>query len=127
MVHKKLDQEIFAMFENTRMEAKQSYLGRGRAFEGETTDSLKAGWIAQLEAMADDTPQHNRRLMDDFEAELGLRGIKAPANEAPEVVKRLAARAKVQTNNWSAEEAEEAENGIQRELDKIRPSKADKN
>jgi hypothetical protein len=127
MVDKKLDQEIFAMFENTRMEAKQSYLGRGRAFEGETTDSLKAKWIAQMEAMADDTPQHNRQLMDDFEAELGLRGIEAPANEVPEIVKRLAARAKVQADNWTAEEAEEAENRIQRELHKIRPSKADKN
>jgi hypothetical protein len=127
MVDKKLDQEIFAMFENTRMEAKQSYLGRGRTFEGVTTDSLKAGWIAQLEAMADDTPLHNRQLMDDLEAELGLRGIEAPANEAPEVVKRLAARSKAQSDNWSEDEAEQAENRLQRELDKIRPSKAEKN
>ena len=123
----KLTEEIYAMFANTKMEATQSYVGRGRSFESETIDGLKSRWIEQLAAMADNTTEFNRLLMDDLEAELGLRGLDVPADEAPELVKKLAARSKAETESWSAKRLEAEERRIQRQLDKIRPSERDKN
>jgi hypothetical protein len=127
MADKKLDQEIFAMFANTKMEATKAYLDRGRQFEAEATGDLKARWIEQLAAMADATPEHDRRLYHDLEAELGLRGIEAPANEVPEIVNRLAARSKAQTDSWTPEQLWENEARVQQDLDKVRPSKTEKN
>jgi hypothetical protein len=123
----RLTEELYAMFANTRMEATRSYLERGRPFQRETGDDLKTKWIAQLTAMADALPEFNRQLLDDLEAEHGLRGIETPANEVPDIVDRLRARSKAHTKSWSPEEEEEAERKLQRELDKVRPSRADKN
>ncbi|HEV2159564.1 hypothetical protein [Bradyrhizobium sp.] len=127
MSNDKLTEEILAMFENTKMEATQSYLKRGRAFASTPTDEIKAQWIAQLTAMADATPALSRQLYDDLEAELGLRGIEAPVKEVPAVLERLVARSKAQTATWTAEKLEEVEAGIQRELSKVRPSQDEKN
>jgi hypothetical protein len=127
MPEDKLTQEIHALFANRKMEATKAYLDRGRLFEAEATGDLKARWIAQLAAMADATPEHDRRLYEDLEAELGLRGIEAPANEAPEIVKRLVARSKAQTDSWTPEQLWENEARVQQDLDKVRPSKAEKN
>jgi hypothetical protein len=123
----KLTQEILAMFANTKMEATKAYLDSGRRFEAEATGDLKARWIAQLAAMADASPEHDRQLYDDLESELGLRGIEAPADEVPEIVKRLVARSKAQTDGWTSEQLWENEAKVQRELDKVRPSKTEKN
>jgi len=125
----KLTDEIMAMFANTKMEAQQSYLQRGRAYGAQSVDDLKAGWIAQLSLMADAAPNLDRQLMDDFEAELRLRGIEAPADapEAADALKRLIARSKVATDGWSGEKLMEVEDNLQRELDKVRPSKEQKN
>lgn len=123
----KLTEEIFAMFANTKMEATQSYIGRGRLLQSHSSENLKVQWIAQLIAMADAQPEFNRQLMDDLESELSLRGIESPADQVPEVVERLAARSRMHTDNWTSEQLEEAERGVQRELAKVQPSKADKN
>lgn len=127
MPEDKLTQEILAMFANSKMEATKAYLDRGRQFEAEGTDDLKARWIVQLAAMADASPEHDRQIFEDLEAELGLRGIDAPADEVPEIVKRLAARSKAQTDTWTSEQMWENEAKIQQDLDKVRPSKSDKN
>jgi hypothetical protein len=127
MPEDKLTQEIHAMFANTKMEATKAYLDRGRQFEADATGDLKARWIAQLAAVADATPAHDRQLYDDLESELGLRGIEAPADEVPEIVKRLVARSKAQTNSWTPEQLWENEARVQQELDKVRPSKTEKN
>jgi hypothetical protein len=127
MADKKLDQEIFAMFANTKMEAQQSYLSRGRTLHGEDSKKLISSWLAQINAWADDKPDFNRQLMDDCEAELGLRGIDAPADQAGDAVEKLAAKSRSMTDNWSLEEADQAEDRVQRQLAKIRPSKTEKN
>jgi hypothetical protein len=127
MANEKLDQELFAMFANTKMEAQQSYLSRGRILHPEETEKLSSNWLTQINAWADDQPNFNRRLMDDIEAELGLRGLVVPANQAGEAVEKLAAKSRVVTDKWSPEEAVQAEERIQRELAKVRPSKTDKN
>lgn len=109
------------------MEARQSYVSRGRALHAEGTEKLSSSWIMLINAWADDKPNFDRLLMDDIEAELGLRGLKAPADEAGEAVKKLAAKSHAATDKWTLEEMEEAEKRVQIELAKIRPSKADKN
>src|ERR1700722_4625757 len=98
MADKKLDQEIFAMFANTKMEAQQSYLSRGRTFRTEGSDKLSSNWLAQINAWADDQPDFDRRLMDDIEAELGLRGLKVPADQAGAAVAKIAAKSRAMTD-----------------------------
>jgi hypothetical protein len=127
MADKKLDQEIFAMFANTRMEAQQSYLSRGRTLRAEDSEKLTSSWLTQINAWADDKPNFNRQLMDDCEAELGLRGIDAPADQAGVAIEKLAAKSRSMSDKWSPEEADQAEERIQRELAKVRPSKTEKN
>jgi hypothetical protein len=127
MADEKLNQEIFAMFANTRMEAQQSYLGRGRALHAEDSEKLTSSWLTQINAWANDKPDFNRQLMDDCEAELGLRGIDAPADQAGDAVEKLAAKSRSMTDKWSPEETDQAEERVQRELAKIRPSKTEKN
>ncbi len=127
MPNDKIKEELFALFANSKMEATQSYLARGRLLNSESNEDLKVQWIAQLTAMADATSQFDRQLMDDLESELGLRGIEIPADKVPKVVDRLAARSKAQGDEWTPEQWDQAEERLQRELEKVRPSKADKN
>jgi hypothetical protein len=127
MADKKLDQEIFAMFANTKMEAQQSYLSRGRTFHTEDSEKLSSNWLTQINAWADDQPDFDRRQMDDIEAELGLRGLEAPADQAGEAVAKIAAKSRAMTDKWSPEDMEDAEERVQRELAKVRPSKTEKN
>ena len=129
MADEKLDQEIFAMFANTKMEAQQSYLSRGRTLHAEDSEKLTSSWVTQINAWADDKPDFNRQLMDDCEAELGLRGIDPPADQAGDAFEKLKARARSVSKQWRSnpEEFDRAEELIQAELAKIRPSKTEKN
>jgi hypothetical protein len=127
MPDKKLDQEIMAMFANRRMEEQRSYLVRGRKFHAEDSDKLASDWLVQIHAWADDKGDFDRQLMDDFEAELGLRGIDVPADQAGDAVKKIAAKSRALTDKWSPEELLNAEESVQRELAKLRPSRKDKN
>ena len=127
MAKDKLTEEILAMLANTRMEAAQSYLERGRSLESRSTEELKAGWIVQLTAMADGSAEFNRQLIDDFESELGLRNVEPPADDVPELIDRLRARSKALSDAWSEEQMENANIQVERELGKIRPSTSDKN
>jgi hypothetical protein len=124
----KLTDEILALFEVRKMEAIASYRARGQAHKAETIDALKAKWIAQMTALADDTPGFDQQLTDDYEAELGMRGIKAPADELGDVLERLTARAKARAHSWTQHDLEMFDAKIERQLDaNVRPSKSDKN
>jgi hypothetical protein len=124
----KLTDEILASFEVRKMEAISSYRARGQAHKAETTDALKAKWIAQMTVLADDTPGFDQQLTDDYEAELGIRGIKAPADELGDVLNRLRVRAKVRIASLTQQEMEMFDAKVEQELDaKVRPSKSDKN
>jgi hypothetical protein len=129
MSDKKLDEELFAMFANTKMEAQQSYLSRGRTFHSEDSETLSSNWLVQINAWADDKPDFERRLMDDIEAELNLRGIDAPFEQARDAAKKIHAKARAVGDRWKSnpEDLDHAEDLLQAELAKVRPSKADKN
>jgi hypothetical protein len=124
----KLTDEILALFEVKKMEAIASYVARGQAYKAETTDALKAKWIAQIAAMADAPPGFDQQIMNDYEAELGIRGIQAPADELGDVLKRLRARAKSRAASWTQEDMERHGAQLEQDLDaKVRPSGSDKN
>jgi hypothetical protein len=127
MADKKLDQEIFAMFANTRMEAQISYLSRGRTLQAEDTDKLRTSWVVQVNAWANDQPDYDRQFMDDCEAELGLRGIDPPADQAGDAIDKLVAKSKSATDGWDEEQLDRAEERLQKELSKVRPSQSEKN
>jgi hypothetical protein len=129
MSDKELDQELLAMFENTKMEAQQSYLARGRTLHADDTGTLISNWLVQMNAWADDKQEFERRLMDDIEAELNLRGIDAPVGQAKDAAEKIRAKARAVGNRWTSNPDEHAlaEELLQAELAKIRPSKADKN
>jgi hypothetical protein len=129
MSDKKLDEEILAMFANTRMEVQQSYLSRGREFRADEVGILNSEWLVQINAWADDKPEFDQRLMDDLEAELNLRGIDAPVEQARDATEKIRTKARAVGNRWvsNPEEHAQAEDLLQAELAKIRPSKIDKN
>lgn len=127
MPDKKLNQEIMAMFASRRMDEQQSYLVRGRALVSQETEALLSAWLFELNAWADDKVQFDRQRMDDVEAELGLRGIDVPADQAPDAVEKLAAKSRALTEKWSPEERRRIEDRVEAQLAKLRPSKADKN
>jgi hypothetical protein len=129
MSDKKLDEELLAMFANTKMEAQQSYLARGRTLQADGNETLISNWLVQINAWADDKPDFERRLMDDIEAELNLRGIDAPGEQARDATEKIHAKARAVGNRWKSnpEELDHAEELLQAELSKIRPSKTDKN
>jgi hypothetical protein len=127
MSDKKLEEEIMAMFANTRMEEQRSYLVRGRKFHAEESSKLISCWLVQINAWADDKDGFDPQFMNDVEAELRLRGIDAPADQAGDAVKKLSAKSRALTEKWTPEEALNAEESIQRDLAKLRPSKIEKN
>jgi hypothetical protein len=129
MSDKKLNEELSAMFANTKMEAQQSYLSRGRALHVEDSNKLSADWLTQINAWADDQPDFDRRLMDDVEAELNLRGIDAPVEEARSAAEKIYEKARLVGDRWTThpDEHAHAEELLQAELAKIRPSEIDKN
>jgi hypothetical protein len=129
MSDKKLDEELLAMLANTRMEERQSYVARGRHMHAEDTETLISNWLVQINAWADDKHDFELRLIDDIEAELGLRGINAPVHEARDAIKKIKTRARAVGDRWRSnpEEMQKVEDHLQAELAKVRPSKADKN
>jgi hypothetical protein len=129
MSDKKLDEELLAMLANTKMQNQQSYLARGRAFKADEIETLTSKWLIQINAWADDTPDFKRRLMDDIEAELNLRGIDAPVEQARAATEKLRAKARAVGNRWKSNPEEQAlaEELLQTELAKIRPLETDKN
>jgi hypothetical protein len=129
MSDKKLDEELLAMFANTKMENQQSYLARGRAFKADEIETLTSKWLVQINAWADDKPDFERRLMDDIEAELNLRGIDAPVEQARDATEKIRAKARAVGDLWRSnpEQQAHADELLQAELAKIRPSKTDKN
>jgi hypothetical protein len=129
MSDKKLDEELLAMFANTKMEDQQSYLARGRAMHAEGVETLISNWLVQVHAWADDKPDFDRRLMDDIEAELHLRGMDAPVEQARDAIEKIRAKARAVGATWMSnpEAQNRAEELLQAELSKIRPSKTDKN
>jgi hypothetical protein len=129
MSDKKLDEELLAMLANTKMQDQQSYLARGRAFEADEIKTLTSKWLVQINAWADDKPDFKRRLMDDIEAELNLRGIDTPVEQARDAMEKIRAKARAVSDRWKSnpEEHAIAEEFLQAELAKVRPSKADKN
>jgi hypothetical protein len=129
MSDKELDEELLAMFANTKMENQQSYLARGRAFKADEIETLTSKWLVQINAWADDTPEFERRLMDDLEAELNLRGIDAPVGQARDAIEKIRARSRAIGAKWKSnpEELDRVDELLQAELAKIRPSNADKN
>jgi hypothetical protein len=129
MSDKKLDEDLLAMFANTKMEDQRSYLARGRAFKADEIETLTSKWLVQINAWADDKPDFERRLIDDIEAELNLRGIDAPVEQARDATEKIRAKARAVGIRWTSnpEEHAHAEELLQVELAKIRPSKADKN
>jgi hypothetical protein len=129
MSDKQFDEEISAMFANTKMEAQQSYLSRGRALQADESEKLVSNWLVQINAWADDEPAFDRRFMDDIEAELNLRGIDAPVEEAKSAAEKIYAKAHAVGDRWTTypEEHAHAEELLQAELAKIRPSETDKN
>jgi hypothetical protein len=120
MSDKKLDEELLAMFANTKMQNQQCYLARGRAFQAEEIETLSSKWLIQINAWADDTPDFERQLMDDIEAELNLRGIDAPVEQARAATEKLRAKARAVGNRWKSnpEEHALAEELLQTELAK---------
>ena len=129
MSDKKFDEELFAMFANTKMEDQQSYLARGRAFKADEIETITSKWLVQINAWADDKPDFERRLMDDIEAELNLRGIDAPVEQARDATEKIRARSRAIGAKWKSnpEELDRVDELLQAELAKIRPSNADKN
>jgi hypothetical protein len=129
MSDKKFDEELFAMFANTKMEDQQSYLARGRAFKADEIETITSKWLVQINAWADDKPDFERRLMDDIEAELNLRGIDAPVEQARDATEKIRAKARAVAIRWTSnpEEHAHSEQLLLAELAKIRPSETDKN
>src|SRR5665213_1570566 len=129
MPDKKLDEELLAMFENSRMEARQSYLTRGRAMQADDTEALISNWLVQVNAWADEKLNFERRLMDDIEAELNMRGIDAPLEQGRGAIEKIRAKARAVGDRWQSkpEELDYAEDLLQAELAKIRPPEIDKN
>ena len=129
MSDKELDQELLAMFANTKMEDQRSYLLRGRIFQKEDIASLTSSWLAQINAWADGKDEFVRKRLDDIEAEFGLRGIDTPVEQARDAIEKIRAKARAVGERWKSnpEEHEQAEELIQAELAKIRPSKTEKN
>jgi hypothetical protein len=111
MSDKKLDEELLAMFANTKMEDQRSYLARGRAFEADEVEVLSSKWLVQINAWADDKPDFERRLMDDFEAELHLRGIDAPVEQARDATEKIRAKARAVGNRWTSNPEEQSPPG----------------
>jgi hypothetical protein len=129
MSDKKLDEELLAMFANTKMEDQQSYLLRGRIFQKEDIALLTSSWLAQINAWADGKDEFERKRLDDIEAEFGVRGIDTPVERARDAIEKIRAKARAVGERWKSnpEEHEQAEELIQAELAKIRPSETDKN
>jgi hypothetical protein len=125
----KLAEELLAMMANTKMEGQQSYLARGRTLQTDRKEILISKWLAQINAWADNAPGFEPQLMDDIEAELNLRGIDAPVEQARDAAEKIRAKARAVGNRWKShpEEHALAEELLQAELSKIRPSETDKN
>lgn len=102
------DDEARALIEHQLMEETKSYLERGRFFEHSTVEQLRAGWIRDLEAFVAGDVSAVRRL-ENIEAELRLRGLQPPYDEAAPEIERLAQQVR-------ATAAEGVPEGVQRAI-----------
>jgi hypothetical protein len=86
-----------SFLESQRLNRVADYVSRGRKFGALTIDAAEDGWRATMKAMSlAPSERVLRDLNSDYEAELELRGSKAPFDSAKEDVERyLAATRKI--------------------------------
>ena len=83
---------MLAHLENKRIEYATAYDQRGRAFASTPMEVLRRDWLAAFRAWAASArkdEKHDRRLLDDLEAEMYLRGTDPPMDLVPEEIQRL--------------------------------------
>jgi hypothetical protein len=73
------DEDITAWLRNQGLDQVEDYVRRGRQFGGVDADEVRRGWVAAYKAWARDLQNADaRKLTDDLEAELSLRGEEPP-------------------------------------------------
>jgi hypothetical protein len=124
-----IDEVIKAMFANTKMEARQSYLTRGRPLQFLDSEKLRADWLLQMDAWANERPGFGRQSMNDIESELEFRNLEPPYEQAAEAVKKLvqSTREMQKRSKSNPDSVRRANERLDMELRKVLPKKADKN
>jgi hypothetical protein len=124
-----IDEVIKAMFANTKMEARQSYLTRGRSLQLFDSEKLRVDWLSQMNAWANGWPGFQRQLMDDIESELEFRNLEAPYEQAAEAVAKLVqwTREMQERSKSNPDNDSRANERLEIELRKVLPKRADKN
>jgi hypothetical protein len=76
------EEDITAWLRNQGLDQVEDYVRRGRQFGGVDADELRRGWVAAYKAGARDLQNVDaRKLSDDLEAELSLRGEEPPYSQ----------------------------------------------
>jgi hypothetical protein len=115
-----VDEVTRSFLESQRLNRMADYVSRGRRFGKATTDAVADGWRASMKAMSLAPMERvHWDLNSDYEAELELRGSKAPFGPAKEDVDRyLAATKRIIDELMSdPEERERIENDMAKDLE----------
>jgi len=73
------EEDLTAWLQNQGLDQVEDYVGRGRQFGGVDADELRRGWVAAYKVWARDLQNVDaRKLSEDLEAELSLRGEEPP-------------------------------------------------
>lgn len=81
---------VLSFLEHKTMNETADYLGRGRAHKDMPQDALTEAWVEAFNAFADDHSQG--RAMDDYKAELILRGVEPPYDRVLDRLNQLTAK-----------------------------------
>jgi hypothetical protein len=73
------EEDLTAWLRNQGLDQVEDYVRRGRQFGGVDVDEVKRGWVAAYKVWARDLQNADaRKIADDLEAELSLRGEEPP-------------------------------------------------
>jgi hypothetical protein len=95
---------VEAFLANQQLERLQYYLQRGRPLSRVPLATLNAHWIGLMRAWVQNfTPRMDHREREDIEAELQLRKLEPPFDQAREVMDQLKQKSREQTDRLLAD------------------------
>jgi hypothetical protein len=92
MTKEEADKTVQALLANKQMEEVAEYLRRGRPFKEMPQADLNKGWAAAFELVLEHREKQYRQQLDDFGAELNVRGIEPPAHLVEKTMEKIKQR-----------------------------------
>lgn len=118
------DARVTAFLQNKIFEQIAAYLAAGRPFASTPTAVVKERWVEHFAAFARTLDRDARRIADDLEAELKLRGEELPYEAVKEFTDMIVEKARASISGMSVEELKEMDKGIMDDIERFEAESA---